>query len=165
MYNYIEMPADASIWVYQSNREFAENEIVEIRNKAQYFVDNWTSHKKALKASFEIYYSRFIVFFVDQHQATTGGCSIDVLLIFVQNLEKEFDLKLLDRMQVAYRINDKINTCTISEFERLIEKKEIDKNTVVFNNLVSTKLDFETKWEVPLENSWHWQNYMRNYKL
>ena len=155
MLPYKEMPSDSRVWVYQSNRAFTDTEIAEIKNKAFAFVEAWTAHGKALRACIEIFYARFVIVFVDEKQALASGCSIDKAFNFIQTLEREFIVKLLDRMLVAYRKEDAIYSCTMPVFQKLIEKNEVNENTIVFNNLVSTKADFESKWEVPLKDSWH----------
>ena len=33
-------------------------------------------------------------------------------------------------------------------------KKQLTPQTVVYNNLVSTKIEYESKWKVPLSESW-----------
>jgi hypothetical protein len=58
-------------------------------------------------------------------------------------------------MNIAYRDNEKISICRIDEFEGLLHRREVDADTIVFNNLVDTKKDFDSKWEVLLKDSWH----------
>jgi hypothetical protein len=35
----------------------------------------------------------------------------------------------------------------------MLENGKINDDTIVFNNLVSTKAEFETNWETPLKDS------------
>ena len=42
-------------------------------------------------------------------------------------------------------------------FASLIDAGIVDDDTIVFNNLVSTKSEFEEKWKIPLAQSWHKQ--------
>jgi hypothetical protein len=37
----------------------------------------------------------------------------------------------------------------------MAKQKAVSKNTIVFNNLVATKEEYENHWEVPAEESWH----------
>jgi hypothetical protein len=37
----------------------------------------------------------------------------------------------------------------------MAKNKSISKNTIVFNNLVVNKHEYENHWEVPAEESWH----------
>lgn len=145
-----DMPPHSRIWIYQSDGEFTARETEEIKRKANEFVAQWTSHDQLMKACIEIFYARFIVVCVDEKTAPASGCGIDKSVKFIQQLEKYFSVSLLDRMNVAYRENGKILSCKISELKKSGAR-------TVFNNLVSTKEEMETNWEVPLEKSWHKQ--------
>jgi hypothetical protein len=37
----------------------------------------------------------------------------------------------------------------------MAKDKAVSGNTIVFNNLVENKEEFETHWEVPASDSWH----------
>ncbi|HNQ00626.1 MAG TPA: ABC transporter ATPase, partial [Bacteroidia bacterium] len=116
---------------------------------------NWTAHDKALKAGFEIRYNRFIILSIDEKQAAATGCSIDKSVHFIQKLEQELNISLMNRMLFAYKEGDKVKVSNRSEFEERIEKGLINSETIVFNNLVQSIADMEMNWEVPLKNSWH----------
>ncbi len=149
-----QMPPDARVWVYQSNRALSDAELSAIKEAGIRFISDWTAHGADLKAGFDILYSHFIIISVDERQVAAGGCSIDKSIHFIKELEKQFNLSLLNRMQVAYRSEGKIKICNLSEFEKLIAQKKVDQSTVVFNNTISTKAAFDKEWEIPLEQSW-----------
>jgi hypothetical protein len=159
MRNFEDMPLHSRIWVYQSIREFSENEITQLKNKAERFISEWTSHGKTMSACIEIFHNRFIIVCVDEKTTSASGCGIDKSVKFIQQLEKDFNTSLLDRMNVAYRqpsLNNKdgegdIISCLISELKNLIAFPERQTVITVFNNLVNTKEAFEKNWEVPLE--------------
>jgi hypothetical protein len=146
---------DSKVWIYQSNRVFTEAENKLILDKATSFISDWTAHGKLLKASINSYYNRFLVLMVDETQANASGCGIDKSVRFFQLLENEFQLNLMNRLLVAYKVNSDVLTCQLSEFEKKIEQQEIHEDTIVFNNLVATKSEFENNWEIPLKKSWH----------
>ena len=73
---------------------------------------------------------------------------------FIQNIERQFTVSLLDRQIVALKEAGKINLLKRKDFEKMIEK-EISLDTIVFNNLVQTKHELNTKWEIPIRESWH----------
>ena len=100
-----------------------------------------------------IYY--FIVVFVDEKSAKASGCSIDKSFQFIKNIESAYELDLLNRMVVAYRNDLGIQLTRIDKFEQLIQEGLVTENTIVFNNLVNTKSDFDSKWEVLVKDSWH----------
>lgn len=148
------MSSDARVWVYQSNRILSDAEVKTIYNSGLSFISEWAAHGASLKASFDILYDRFVVIAVDEAQAMASGCSIDKSVHFIKELEKQLNLNFFDRMQVAYRKDNEIVSCSFSEFEKLASQNSVNETTIVFNNMVNTKLAFDTEWEVPLKQSW-----------
>ena len=74
----------------------------------------------------------------------------------IQIFEKEFNMILLDRMNVLYRDKTKkIEYLTLKDFIVKVKSKSINSKTVVFNNLVINKEEYMKSWEVPALNSWH----------
>ena len=54
------LPEDSRVWIYQSNRSFTDEELVEIKQKLDEFLTQWTVHGSNLKAGYDIKYKRFI---------------------------------------------------------------------------------------------------------
>jgi len=156
------MPDYARLWVYQSNRFFNDDEVRSIKTSGEKFIQNWAAHGASLKASFDVLHNLFIVIAVDEKQAMASGCSIDSSVKFIKELENIYSINLFDRMQVAYKLNNELKTCKLSEFEKLAEKNEVNENTIVYNNMVTTKKEFDEKWESTVLNSWHYK-YISNY--
>ncbi|EDM43085.1 hypothetical protein SCB49_12709 [unidentified eubacterium SCB49] len=149
------LPDDSRIWIYQSNRKFSEDEVAIISEKTKDFLAQWTAHGSNLEAGFEIKYSRFIVLGLNQANASASGCSIDASVHFIQALEKEFNLDLMDKMNVTFYNGEFIAHKTLSDFRKMAKNRSVSKNTVVFNNLVNTKEEYKENWEVPASESWH----------
>ena len=149
------LPPHARVWVYQSTTEFTPEQHAAIAGKARLFVAGWASHGTALRAAVEVLHKRFIVVAVDEQHAMASGCSIDKSVHFMQALEQEFGLRLFDRMQVAYRDGDGLATANMHDFGDLLANGTLGSDTVVFNNMVDTLEDFQSKWEVPVTESWH----------
>ena len=152
---YTNLPANSRVWIYQSERQFTIEEVEYICAKAILFIDNWTRHGDDLKGSFTIEYNQFLVLAVDENFNNVSGCSIDSSVRFIQELEKELKLDLMNKMNVSFKDGENINVIKLSEFQEFVKEKKITATTVVFNNMVNTKEDFETKWEVTAEKSWH----------
>ena len=149
------LPQTARIWIYQCNRSFTLDEIQEISNKLQNFLEGWTAHGADLKAAFEIRYKRFVVIGLDQNQQLASGCSIDNSVHFIQQLETTFKVDLLDKLNVSYKQGDYIAYKPLKEFKKMVKDKAVSKNTIVFNHLVQTKAEYLDFWEVPAAESWH----------
>ena len=90
------------IWIYQSNQAFSEEDLPIVKAKLQNFARQWVSHSRALKASADIHYKRFIVLTVDETQAGASGCSIDSSVRFLQQLQTEYGVDLFDRMNFSF---------------------------------------------------------------
>ena len=149
------LPQTARIWIYQCNRSFTLDEVQEISNKLQTFLDGWTAHGVDLKAAFEIRYKRFVVIGLDQNQQLASGCSIDASVNFIQQLEIAYKVDLLDKLNVSYKQGDNIAFKPLKEFKKMVKDKAVSKNTIVFNHLVQTKAEYLDFWEVPASESWH----------
>jgi hypothetical protein len=143
------------VWIYQSDRELYEDEVKQLHEILNKFAAEWTAHNHQLKAKAEIRYNRFLILIVDENQAGASGCSIDKSVNFIKRLEQEFDITLLDRFNLAYREGEKVLSAPRDEFEDLLRSGKINSNTIVYNNLVQTLEQLETKWEVPFKDSWH----------
>lgn len=152
---YKNLPNNSRVWIYQSNREFTEKELEFISTKAEEFINSWTRHGDDLKGSFTIKYNQFLVLAVDESFNNVSGCSIDASVHFIQALEKELQLNLMDKMNVTFKNGNHINLVRLSDFQKFAKEYKITQETIVFNNMVATKEDFENSWEVPAKDSWH----------
>ncbi|MDC3051114.1 ABC transporter ATPase [Bacteroidota bacterium] len=150
------LPKNSRIWIFPSSEEIDFRTKIKIRERLVKFISDWTSHNKNIQASFELPYNRFIVIALNQNLQNASGCSIDALMNLIQIFEKEFNLILLDRMNVLYRDKTKkIEYLTLKDFIVKVKSKSINSKTVVFNNLVINKEEYMKSWEVPALNSWH----------
>ena len=149
------MPEHSRVWIYQADREFTGAELPLLEKKINRFIESWTSHSKLVNASYEIRYNRFIILLLDESQVTAGGCSIDSSVHFIKSLESEFQNTLTDRMKFTFRRGEHVENISRNEFEKLVGEGIIDDHTIVFNNLVSTKQQLDSNWEIPFSKSWH----------
>ncbi|HUH45884.1 MAG TPA: hypothetical protein VLZ54_01920 [Arenibacter sp.] len=149
------LPDESRVWIYQASRSFSETELGEIKLQLDAFLEDWTAHGSELRAGYEIRYNRFIVLALDQSNIPASGCSIDASVSFIQGLEKKYDLLLLDKMNVSYKQGDFIAYKHLSDFKKMAKENAVSKNTIVFNNLVVSKVEYEDSWEVPASESWH----------
>ena len=152
---YKNLPNKSRVWIYQSDREFTNKEIAFISTKAVEFINTWTRHGDNLKGSFTIKYNQFLVLAVDESFKNVSGCSIDSSVRFIQELESELQLDLMDKMNITFKDGTIINLVKLIDFQRFAKEKKITQETIVFNNMVNTKEDFENNWEIPAKQSWH----------
>jgi hypothetical protein len=152
---YKNLPNNSRVWIYQADREFTDTEMDFIALKAEDFINQWTRHGDDLKGSFTFKYKQFLVLAVDESFNNVSGCSIDSSVRFVQALEKELNLDLMNKMNITFKDNDRINLVKLSDFQRFAKEQKVTSDTIVFNNMVNTKEAFENNWEIPMQESWH----------
>ena len=149
------LPDSSRVWIYQANRSFTNEELEEIQSRLDQFVTQWTAHGAELKAGYLIKYKRFIVLALDQQINAASGCSIDASVHFIQQLEKDYNVDLLDKMNVSYKQGEFVAYKSLTDFRKMAKQKAVSPKTIVFNNLVNNKAEFLSDWEVPAAESWH----------
>ena len=153
--NYKDLAGHSRVWIYQSDRRMTDEEVAEIRKYGSNFLSNWAAHGSDLQAAFEVFYNQFIVLFADESQVKASGCSIDSSVRFIKEIEQHYNLDLFKRLNLTYKSGDSIQMMQMADFQKSLGNGDLSKETIVFNNLVETKADFETNWEVPVSDSWH----------
>ncbi len=153
--DYKNLPGNSRVWVYQADRRLTTEEIEYISAKAIMFIEQWTRHGDDLKGSFTLKYDQFLILGVDENFNNVSGCSIDSSVRFVKELEQELKIDLMDKMNVSFKDGNNVNIVKLPDFQQYAQDKKITKETIVFNNMVNTKQDFDQKWEVPANESWH----------
>ena len=149
------LPNTSRVWIYQANRGFSDTEIAEIEPKLETFLQEWTAHGAHLKAGYEIRYNRFIVIALDQSLNDASGCSIDASVRFIKELEETYGVDLLDKMNVSFKQGAFVAYKPLGDFKKMVKDRAVTGETVVFNNLVVNKGEYEEHWEVPAKESWH----------
>jgi hypothetical protein len=149
------LPLESRIWIYQSNRKFSDEEMNEIETDLQAFLVNWSAHGTSLESSYQLKYNRFIILAVNQEVQNATGCSIDSSVEFIQGLEAKYNVDLLDKMNVTFKLGEHIAHKPLIDFKKMVKDKAVTENTIVFNNLINNIEEFNESWEVPAIDSWH----------
>ena len=149
------LPPNAKVWIYQSDRNLSNIDIELIEREVKLFLNNWSSHNKEIESSFEIRYNRFIIIGLNENINSASGCSIDKSLNFIKDLQSLLEVNFLNRLDVAYKTGNDINSISLSEFQTMIREKKLSKDSIVYNNMISSKQSYINNWETTIENSWH----------
>jgi len=153
--DYVSLPEDAKVWIYPSSRKFYTNEIEELENKIKKFIENWKPEDQNFKASYKLLYNRFIVFFGDNENTPLSMTDVDTSVAFILKLQEEYKVQLLDRMNVCFKQGDFVQYKELKDFKKLLKNKAVTAKTIIFDNLITTKLDFDDFWEITIEDSWY----------
>lgn len=149
-----KMPDESKVWIYQSDRKFTNKEVAKIEEKLSDFISNWTSHGTALKASGVVLYNQFLILCADEESAKASGCSIDKSVAFIKHLEKEFNCNFFNRLLIYYKENNEIKNISYHLLIEKLEKNEISKDMLIFNNTITRKKELSENWIIPIKDSW-----------
>lgn len=143
----------ARIWVYQSLRKFTEVELNAISNTLSAFTETWVAHGNPLKTSFKIFYDQFIVLAADESFNEASGCSIDGSVRVMKQIDEQYRLNLFDRTNVAFK-KDSIEVIHLNNLSKALGEGFWQSDTLVFNNVLTTKGELERAWILPANQTW-----------
>jgi hypothetical protein len=148
--NWQNLPDDARVWVYQSNRILTTEEIKFIESEAQNFVQSWNSHGKDLQAAIEVFNQIHLVVMVDENHSSASGCSIDKSVKFVQAIGEELNIDFFDRLTCAIVDGNHISLVKAHEAKSISGIGELE----LFDNLIDSKGKLATEWRKPVKSTW-----------
>ena len=148
------MPDDSRIWIYQSNRDFNESEIGIINDKTTSFLDNWQAHGKDLECSYSIIDKRFIIIAVNESVNPIGGCSIDFSLQLIKDISNNIGIDLLNRLVVNYKLDNRIESLSLSDLKNKIKDGDFSPETIIFNTAINSKSELLNNFEIDIKSSW-----------
>lgn len=145
---------NSRVWVYQSNRIFSLSEALEIEEKLQDFTKEWNSHGSPVKSYANLFFGQFIILMADETHVKIGGCSTDSSQRFIKNIQRDYNVNLLDRQMLAFIIKEKVQLLPLSQVNYSIENDFITPDTLYFNNTILTKKELLNNWIIPVKESW-----------
>jgi hypothetical protein len=145
---------DSRVWIYQSNRVFTTAEADRIGALLNEFVKVWHSHGEPVKGFGHLFFGQFIVLMADESGAGVSGCSTDSSVRIVKEIEKQLQVRLFDRVLLAFFNKEKVQLLPLSQLHAALENHQMDADTLYFNNTVHTKAELESKWIIPIKDSW-----------
>jgi hypothetical protein len=148
--SFSDLPDNSKIWIFPSSRKFYESELPVLMEEIQSFMDDWTE----LDCGFELDYDRFIIIGVDTSEATLQRDKHDALTLFIQKLEADYDVTLLDRINVCYKQGKFVQYKDLIEFKKMLKAGAVSKKTIIFDNMITEKQYLEYDWEIPITESW-----------
>lgn len=147
--DYNDLNEGANAFLYPSSRKFYDNELESLTTK----ISSFLGEKINVKVAFKIVYQRFIVFFIDGNTELSTTL-IDELVGLILQLEQDYEITLLDKVNVCFKQGEHVQYQDMKRFRALVKKRSISKKTIVFNNFIQTKYDFEHHFEVVASESW-----------
>ncbi len=142
------------VWIYQSNRPFNEQEILEINEQLHQFTSQWNAHGAPVKGWGQVVLNQVIVLMADESQTIVSGCSTDSSVRIIKSIEQQYGVNMFDRLLLGFIVKDKIELLPMTQVAYALEKGYINENTIYLNNTVLTRQELDNNWLQPLKTSW-----------
>lgn len=149
-----KIPNWCKLWVFPSSRKFYPQEIEGLKERIEEFLTNWTNEGQSIECSYQLKYDRFIIISVDNSKINISLKAHDSLTTFILELEKFYDIVLLDKINVCYKQGEFVQYKDLKEFKKMMKNKGVSKKSIVFNNIIITKAELENDWEINIMDSW-----------
>ncbi len=154
------LPADFSpssrVWIFQSSRNFNEQEILEINEQLYQFYSQWQSHGKEVKGWASLLFSRFVVVIADETATGVSGCSTDSMTRIIKSFERQYQIDFFNRTTLTFLVDGKTESLPMQQVAYALQQGYLQTDTLLFNNLVETKEQLLSHWLTPLHQSWLW---------
>lgn len=142
------------IWIYTLSKELTNEQVTDFKIKCHEFVNSWTAHEVKLDASYELVNNRLLIFKVNEDSYNASGCSIDKQVRFIKEQEQVLNIELLNRMLVAFEKNSELQITHQSKIKELLLAGEINKDTLIYDNTITSSNALASAWKVPLSQTW-----------
>ncbi len=149
------------VWVYQSNRPFTEEEEKGIRRQLAFYTKNWMSHNRPVKGWATVIFDQFILLMADDTMDRLCGSAVDGSIRFIQDLEAQYGLELMNRMNLGFVKENALLIFPLDEVENRVADRTITGETLFFNNAITTKHQLLNGWILPVNKSFLW-NRIKN---
>jgi hypothetical protein len=146
--------SQSKVWIYQSNRPFASNEVSAINEMLNEFTADWKSHGAPVKAFAQLFFNHFIVLMADETATQVGGCSTDSSVRVIKSMEQQFNVQLLDRQSLAFIVENNVELVPLAHIVDAVQKDKINGDSLYFNNTILTKEQLLNEWIIPARLSW-----------
>lgn len=154
------MSEDSRVWIFQMDRELSPKEVFQATEYLRVFSQEWTSHNNELRAFGTIFYNRFIVMVLDEQASNTAsGCSIDSMTKHIQHLGAQLGVNVLDREQFYFmdESSQQLYSVHMHGLTEAFSHGMVNRDSLVFNNLIKSKKELFKDWLVPLHSSWQFR--------
>lgn len=136
------LPDEARLWSYQSDRKLTATEKAWIEEILPDFLRDWAAHGAKLNAYGAVLGDYHLILVVHEDQANASGCSIDSSVRFVKHLEKELGVSFFNRLKMLVDGEEPF-------FTSYAELDQLPADSLVYNNMVMNVGEWKKSWKIP----------------
>lgn len=152
--NFNNIPNWCKIWIFPSSRKFYEQEIAGLKEQVENFLKQLSEENDDIDCAYDLKYDRFIVITVDDTDQLLSSKAHNSIATFALELEQQYNVTLLDKINVCYKQGEFVQYKDLIEFKKMMKNKGVSAKTTVFDNMITTKEELETNWEINILDSW-----------
>ena len=149
-----QLSDQAHLWIYQADCQLSQEQEKAILQKAQNFLEAWTSHGRPLQGSALMRYNRFLLLAIEKPAYDLSCCTIDSAVHFLHALKDSLHINFLDRTQVCFQQDDHMFTVPINQVNEKMQQGTITGDTLMFDNTITHKAALADQWLIPVKESW-----------
>ncbi|HEU4994520.1 MAG TPA: hypothetical protein VFT29_06855 [Gemmatimonadaceae bacterium] len=150
-----QLPSDARVWVFASDRPLRGDDAAALLSAVDHFLEQWKAHGAPLRSARDWRDDRFLVIGVDPSAEQASGCSIDGLFRNLQALERELDTRLVAGGRVFYRGSDaEPKLAARADVPRLVARGELTESTPVYDTSITDAARLRRDFVRPARDTW-----------
>lgn len=138
----------SKLWVYGSEKKMTLKQQQYIVYSIGKYLKGWEYHTNPLIAAVTILENRFLIVALDTSEYGVGGCSIDSLQRAIQDVEKELDISLLNRLNVFCKMENEIQCIPSSKLKGIVN------GDTYFYDLTIQKKSEISSYLKPIKEGW-----------
>jgi hypothetical protein len=155
MVSFDQLPHDARVWIFASDRRLQAGECAELLSEVDGFLAQWKAHGAPLRAAREWRDDRFLVVGVDPTAEQASGCSIDVLFRGLRALEQRLNTSLVAGGRVFYE--DRTGAIAVAsrkDIPAMFDRGDITGDSRVFDTSLTSAGAYRERFAVRASESW-----------
>ena len=121
------------IWLYISPEKIDNNTKKSISSLFKDFLEDWKSHGQPVNGQLKFIKENLLVVGADYFPNGMCGRAVDAQVRFINKINEEFNLDLLNRTNIAFLKEDSIVVHNFNNLDALIKKDSVNKSTIYCN--------------------------------
>jgi hypothetical protein len=150
-----DLPAEARVWVFASDRPLSGKDAETLLGEVDRFLAQWKAHGHPLRCAREWRDDHFLAIGVDPTAEQASGCSIDGLFRGLQTLERHLKTRLVAGGRVFYRdASGSAQLVERADIDDMAKRGKLTPETPVFDLSITAASDYRARFESPAEKTW-----------
>lgn len=155
--SFASLPDTARLWIHAAADPLSAADENAVRQEMDAFMDDWSSHGRAVRGALHIQDQRFILIAATLDDGDVSGCGIDASVHAIENVASARGIHWVPALHVLYRDADgTVQHVSRSAFRALADEGTVTASTPVFDPSITTVEALRAgQFEQPAGDAWH----------